>query len=349
MAEPHPIHVPTVCDDPSMPSETEGGDDHSDSDSPSMAETELVSSATPICDRPPDPAPPLTGHPDRCGGLLPSIGTNGAPTIGRLDYIRRSCLARGLSDGVIGIIQKSWRSSTESAYSSAWRQWSGWCLQRGADPFSAPLGDVLEFLLIQFEKGKQYRTINGLRSAISMTHSEVDGVKLGQHPLVVRFLKGIFNARPPAPKYSVTWDVDSVLQYLRKLPDNDSLSFKLLSHKLAMLMALSNADRCSDLTALDLRFRSFTDQGVKFVIPGLTKTRRRRPPVEACYPKFMEDPRVCPVQTLKCYERRSEEFRSSRAARKPLFIAVKKPHKPVTAATIGRWLKSVMSSSGISA
>lgn len=119
------------------------------------------------------------------------------------------------------------------------------------------MSDILDFLLEQFDAGKQYRTINTVRSAISMTHSEVDGVQVGQHPLVTRFLMGVFNSRPPAPRYSSTWDVNIVLSYLGSLPDNTSLPLTLLTYKLAMLMALSNADRCSDLAALDLGFRSF--------------------------------------------------------------------------------------------
>ncbi len=140
---------------------------------------------------------------------------------------------------------------------------------------------------------KQYRTINTLRSAISMTHHEIDGTRIGQHPLVSRFLKGVFNS-PPAPRYSSTWDVDVVLNYIMNLPDNEQLSFQCLSHKLAMLMALSNADRCLDLVALDLNFRAYTGDGVRFIIPGLTKTRRKfnGPPLEVFYPSFPENPRV---------------------------------------------------------
>ena len=129
-------------------------------------------------------------------------------------------------------------------------------MQRNLDPLTAPLSEILEFLLYQLNLGKRYRTINAIRSAISMTHEEVDGTRVGQHPMVSRFLKGVFNDRPPAPKYSQTWDVDVVLSFLKALPENDHLSFTQLSHKLAMLMALSNADRCSDLAALDLN-RSF--------------------------------------------------------------------------------------------
>jgi len=116
-----------------------------------------------------------------------------------------------------------------------------------------------------------------------MTHDEVDGLQVGQHPLVSCFLKGVFNSCPPTPRYSFTWDVDVVLSYLDSLPDNSQLSFQGLSHKLAMLLALSNADRCSDLAALNLNFRHFQNNGVLFVIPQLTKSRRSGPPF---YPEF---------------------------------------------------------------
>ena len=223
-----------------------------------------------------------------------------------------------------------------------------WCTERSIDPLSAPLNEVLEFLLEQFEAGKQYRTINAIRSAISMTHEEVDGIQVGQHPLVTRFLKGVFNSRPPAPKYSFTWNVDTVLVFLKSLPENNNLSLQQLSHKLVMLMALANADRCADLAALDLRYRYAQGNGEKFIIPGLTKTRRSGPPIEAFYPAFPEDIRLCPVQTLHCYMARSKSLRQTlEDGRQPLFIAVRKPHKPVKAATIGHWLKAVMQKAGI--
>lgn len=114
---------------------------------------------------------------------------------------------------------------------------------RKADPLSAPVRKVLEFFCERFYAGKQYPTINTLRSAISMTHEEVDGVQTGQHPMVSHFLKGVFNLRPPALRYTTMWDVDTVLDYLNDLPDNIYLDLQQLSHKLTMLLALTNTDR----------------------------------------------------------------------------------------------------------
>ena len=246
------------------------------------------------------------------------------------------------------MLSKSWRSSTESAYASAWRQWSSWCAERNLHPISAPVSEILDFLLEQFDAGKQYCTINTVQSAISMTHSEVDGVQVGQHPLVTRFLKGVFNSRPPAPRYSSTWDVNIVLSYLGSLPDNTSLPLTLLTYKLAMLMALSNADRCSDLAALDLGFRSFQANGVKFIIPGLTKTRKTGPPKEAFYASLPESPLLCPVRCLREYEQQTRILRSGEGRTTGLlFLAVRRPHRPVKLATVGHWLKRIMTLSGI--
>jgi len=119
-----------------------------------------------------------------------------------------------------------------------------------------------------------------------MTHDDIDGVRIGQHPPICRFLKGVYNTRLLAPRYSSTWDVDVILSYLPSVPDNENLSFQILTHKVAMLMALSNADRCSDPAVLDLNFESYRGEGVVFAIPGLTKSRRSGPSLQAFYPSF---------------------------------------------------------------
>ena len=190
--------------------------------------------------------------------------------------------------------------------------------------------------------------LNSIQLAISMTHEEIDGTRIGQHPLVSRFLKGVFNQRPPTPKYSCTWDVDIVLQYIRRLPRNEEHSFQSLSQKLAMLMALTNADRSSDLAALDLDYVRPQINGIKFIIPGLTKTRRSGPPLKAFYPSFVKEPKLCPVKAFEHYQDRSQKLRASQqGTRNPLFISVRKPYRLVKAATIGHWLKKVMKDAGV--
>ena len=53
----------------------------------------------------------------------------------------------------------------------------------------------------------------------------------------------IFNKRPPQPKYPFIWDVEPVLDFLKKILGDDLLSDKLLTPKVSMLLALLSASR----------------------------------------------------------------------------------------------------------
>ena len=88
-------------------------------------------------------------------------------------------------------------------------------------------------------------------------------------------------------------------------------------------MALSNADRCSNLAALDLNHHVYQTKGVRFIIPGPTKSRRNGSPIEAFYPSFQESPKLCPIQALREYAARSQEMRHA-GTTNPLFISVRK-------------------------
>jgi len=63
---------------------------------------------------------------------------------------------------------------------------------------------------------------------------------IGQHLLITRMLKDVFNERLPVAKYSNFWNVGKVLRYLEGLGENDILSLRLLTIKSAMFMALTS-------------------------------------------------------------------------------------------------------------
>ena len=81
-----------------------------------------------------------------------------------------------------------------------------------------------------FESGYEYRTICIHRSVISALHSNVEGRPVGEHPQVSSLITEVFNNRPTQPKYNFIWDIQLVLDYLKKeLPNNSDLSEKLLT------------------------------------------------------------------------------------------------------------------------
>ena len=92
-------------------------------------------------------------------------------------------------------------------------------------------------------------------------------------------------------------------------------------------MAITNADRASDLQALDRRFIQKTPEGMLFRVPDLTKTRRSGGPREVLYPKFVLDARICPVNILSLYLKVSQKHCTLLDKKQPLFVAVKRPHK----------------------
>ena len=223
-----------------------------------------------------------------------------AATVSRLESLWANHSAEGISGRASTLILSGWSKGTNTTYESGWNKWRRWCLERGTNPFSCDIG---LFLAELFEQGLQHRSINTIRSAVSMTHSQVEGAPLGQHPLVSRLLKGIHNKRPPMPRYSVTWDVDVVTRYLESLGENGKLSLKQLSQKLVLLMALVEASRTSELQALDLRFKVQKPEGVTFRLASLTKKRTPGlPPKELFFGAFPENKFLCVVKCLAKYE-----------------------------------------------
>lgn len=167
----------------------------------------------------------------------------------------------------------------------------------------------------------------------------MDGVSLGEHPLVCRLLRGVRLSLPPEPRYSALWDVNLVLNLFLSWQSNRHLSRKELSAKLAMLLCLISCRRVSDVRALDISGRMFTPEGVTFTLLRRTKCHTR----VISYPAFPDSPKLCVVQCLKAYELMTEEFRPP--GERQLLISLRKPFKAVSSPTIARW---VMQEAGIS-
>ena len=77
-------------------------------------------------------------------------------------------------------------------------------------------------------------------------HVHIDNNPNEQHHRVCILMTGIFNNRPPKPRYTFVWDIETVLNYLSKLSNNLSLPIRVLSHELALLLSLMAASRVSE-------------------------------------------------------------------------------------------------------
>ena len=150
------------------------------------------------------------------------------------------------------IIMLSWRDSSRKQYDVHIRKWLLFWGTREIDPVHADIKDALEFLADMFGNNFSYSSINSALSALSAILQTSQNHTFGEHPDVKRFMKGIYQIRPPMPRYNKTWDVNIVLQYLQSMDRATELSIKDLTLKLVMLTALTTAGREQTLRLLNL-------------------------------------------------------------------------------------------------
>ena len=77
--------------------------------------------------------------------------------------------------------------------------------------------------------------------------AEIDGIEVGKHPIICRYMKGAYNMNPSLPKHNFTWDVGAVVKYL-----TNASSEKLydLSKKLATLTAILYRQKSKEILGL---------------------------------------------------------------------------------------------------
>ena len=129
---------------------------------------------------------------------------------------------------------------------------------------------------------------------------------MGSHPLVNRFLKAVFNARPCVPRYQSVWDSSLVLRYLKILSTLESLSLKELTLKLVMLIALVTGQKCQSIHLMDLGSMHKNADHCNFVVRDFVKQSepgRKQP--ELILPVFKEDYRICVYFVLTEYIKRT--------------------------------------------
>ena len=64
------------------------------------------------------------------------------------------------------------------------------------------------------------------------------------YPKICSLFAGVFNCRPPHPRYCFIWNVQTEIDFIKfELGQNDDLSDKYLTYKLRMLLARTSASR----------------------------------------------------------------------------------------------------------
>lgn len=340
------LHVPTVCNDRESVTKVYSRRSTSGTTgSTRMEHTALVPSSIKIVGKRSHPVAKVNSSSKSSSQRQdPSAERNDG--VSRLDHIKRQLDDKGISEQSARLIMASWRKGTEKQYSSAWKRWDSWCTTRKINSVSTTITNICDYLTSLYDEGLAFSTINSHRSAISMTHIPIDGIRIGSHVLIQRLLKGMFNLRPPMPRYAFIWPIGKVMRYFKSLQQNDALSLKTLSMKAVLLMALVSADRGATLTSLSLKFYINSKNELRFLISSLTKTSRPQNCAvrEIVITHYANDKRICPVAAIKTYIKRTANLRGNE---EQLFISFVKPHKAVGKTSIARWITSVLGLAGI--
>ncbi|OXA55413.1 hypothetical protein Fcan01_08961 [Folsomia candida] len=226
------------------------------------------------------------------------------------DFVRKTLSRFQLPDSTISIMSASKSRGTWQQYQSAFKKWSDFCDEKNW-------------------------------SALSSILSDIDGVSIGQHKLIVSFMKGVSRLRPAAPRYSITWNPEIVLQLLKSW-ELDTCDLNKLSLKLVALLALATGQSVQTLSSIklcDIVWGSPIQIKLTSVLKTTTVTRSNPVLVLPSY----HDAQICPAQTLRNYVELTKLIRNS----DNIFITTTKPHNAASSQTLSRWLVNVLKLAGI--
>ncbi len=122
--------------------------------------------------------------------------------------------------------------------------------------------------------------------------------------------KGVFNTRPPLPKYTSTWNVQTVLDHITSMGSNNGLSLKELTLKTVMLLSLTRPSRSADLAQLEVGAMHSHLEGASFTPTHLSKQfQQGRLLQDFFFPSFKQNLLLCPVTTPQAYLERTKNCR----------------------------------------
>ena len=249
----------------------------------------------------------------------------------------------------------SWSTGSIRQYRVYIRKWAAFCKNHNLDPLNTSVIHGTNFLLELYDNGSSYSALNTARSALSSVVHQIDGFDFGKHPIIKRFLMGVFKNRPNLPKYHTIYDPDKVLDYLREMPTwrklaskgplkvNVEIDIRVLTLKITTLLAFASGHRSQSLSFLSLDHMDINDNHITLYIPKIVKnTSPSFHPSPIDLPAFPEDENICPVKNIIDYIKATEPKRKSRN----LIISFA-TFSAVTSQTIRRYITTVLEAAGI--
>ena len=208
-------------------------------------------------------------------------------------------------------------------YRAYWTKWFNFCSGRQAPPLQVSVPLIVDFLTGLFEKGLGYSTINTAKSAIVTLLSVCTDASVIESSVVLqKFMRGIFALRPALPKHDYTWDVSTVLEFLKKWSPPKALDLLSLSSKLAMLLLLLTGQRGQSIHSLHVD--DLECSGSELIVRFSELLKHSRPGShvhEIVIPGYAE-PGLCVVTTFLEYIKRPKALRSTKNGKNDFILRI---------------------------
>ncbi|XP_058043567.1 uncharacterized protein LOC131200588 [Ahaetulla prasina] len=271
--------------------------------------------------------------------------------------IERDILAGlNIPPDAVPTIQAARRPSTKRIYQFTWKAFSMWCSKRPISPRNPDLSHIIGFLQEGLTSGLSPNTLRRQVAALSSVLTFSSSESLAKDPVIRLFLRGASNLHPPTIHRYPSWNLNKVLNTLMRAPFEPlrEASLRLLTFKVAFLIAITSARRISELAALSTR-KDLCIFHLDRVVLRLDPTFV--PKVNSLFHRSQELilPNFCPVprhqkehewhtldvrRALKIYLHRTSPFRKTEAllvSFQPSSLGSK-----VSGPTIGRWIRATI-------
>ena len=258
--------------------------------------------------------------------------------------IRKECERKGFSTKSCEILLKNWRLNTQKTYKSIIKDWFSFAFVNDYCLFNPSIGEGLNYITYLFDKGVSFNRLCTIRAALSaFIFVNID---FGNHSMVKKYFKGLFNLNPSFTVKSkiANWDANIVLSLLKDWYPYDDLSLKQISLKLAFLLAILSGQRVQTICNILISNIVFEEDKCIIFFTNLLKHTRKGFQQEPITLLKFTNLNLCVVNLIKVY---LEKTKTIRNGTDKLLLSFQKPHKAISTETLSRWLKLIISLSGI--
>ena len=160
-------------------------------------------------------------------------------------------------------------------------------------------------------------------------------------------MHGDFDKKLPQPRYSVTWDVQVIVDYIKSnWAVSKEITMKNISYRLVILLALTSASRASTLQGLDVRFMTAHLDHVKFAFSKICKVwKKGQRRLSVLHYDYKKDETLHFTSTIKVYLARTKTWRQENNETQYVLSHIK-PSKGLSSSTVTRLINEVISLAG---